>query len=154
MTEIAFDLDSVAFRDEFDYEVLHPKSGKPTGWKITFAGPGNAQTAAAEEAQLRATIAEQEAYQKEASAALKAGKEVPTKPALTVAEFRKKKAVQFSAQVIRSTPVSLNGETVSLTADNALAVFSSPKFYDWLIPQIDAAIGDKANFIAPSAPIS
>jgi hypothetical protein len=37
----AFDLSSLAYADTAVMEVEHPVTGEPTGWKITFAGPGH-----------------------------------------------------------------------------------------------------------------
>ena len=54
-----FNLGLLDALDTADLEVCHPATGQPTGWVITFAGPGHPQTVAFNERQLRKRMREE-----------------------------------------------------------------------------------------------
>jgi hypothetical protein len=144
-----FNLDALAYGDTFRYVVLHPITGKPTTWAITFAGPGHPQTLAAEERELREMLDEQERQQEEGIAAVKANKKAPTFRR-TVADERARRAAYIAARILCSTPAIINGEEITLTSDNASGILARPEL-EWLYNQCNNALGNKVNFLSASA---
>ena len=143
------DLDLLAYQDQFTYRVVDPRTGKPTTWAITFAGPGHPQTLATEESELRKLLSEQEAQQEEQLAAVKAKQPVP-KFHRTVAEERSRRAAWVAARILSSTPARLNGEEIRLNPNNAAEILARPEL-EWLLNQCNAALGNRENFLRPSA---
>lgn len=148
-TAVAFDFDALTYADTFRHFVKHPVTGETTSWWIDLAGPGHAQTLAAEERELRAAQDEMERTQQEQIEAVKAGKPIP-KARKTRAEVREANAQFLAARIVASSPAVINGERIELTAENAAAVLSNPNA-GWLVEQINEALGTKGNFIKSSA---
>ena len=146
-TAAVIDLGDLRYADEREYDVKHPGTLKPMGWKIVLAGPGHPVMIDALEFEFRKKLDDDEKRQEEAYAAIKAGKDAP-KVRQTIAEMRAENAATIARRLVRVPAAVINGKRIDM--DTIADVLSDPGF-EWLFNQLNAELGNRASFLPSSA---
>lgn len=155
MTEVksvatkAADLDISVFdsEDEADMVVMHPATGEPTTWIITFAGPGHPQAVAHAEKMSRERLRE-EREKEQARVNGRKWKAVDE----TLEESRQKNLSWIASRMLRWTPVKINGIDYPFSAENAIKLLSDPRKGTLFQQCLDFVTAD-TSFIKGSAKI-
>lgn len=144
MSEL-FDISTFQDADTAEMVVNHPRTGEPTTWKITFAGPGHPATVALADRIARKNA--KDAREKEmarVNGRKWRGEDVP------VEQRRRENAEHFAARMISWTPVRINGEDYPFTPENAVKLLLDPN-YGRLFTQIVEFLADEDAFSKSSA---
>lgn len=140
-----FNLGSRRAAQTADLEVIDPETDEPTGWLITFAGPGHPKTVAQEDRQARERIEEERARDQ----ALANGR--PWLPSSRSKEEREARNVAFIVdRIVGWTPVDLGEEHVSFSAEKATEILADPG-YAWLYSQCSRFLLAEKSFFKGSA---
>jgi hypothetical protein len=112
-------------------EVLHPVDNTPIGITITVAG------------------IDSDLYRKTANKMQnkRTQRIKPGQPFAYTAEEQEADRIKLAAAcTLAWTGVVMNGEELPCTPDNVMALYSNPGF-SWLLDQVNAFMGDRANFL-------
>lgn len=141
-----FNLGARRAQETADLNVLDPKTDEPTGWLITFAGPGHPQTVTQEDRQIRERLDEENAQRQ----ALANG--TPWKPSQRSRQEREARNVAFVVdRIVSWTSVDLDGEEdVKFSAETATRILDDPQMA-WLYGQCSRFLLAEKSFIAASA---
>jgi hypothetical protein len=138
-----FNLGLLDSLDTADLEVCHPATGQPTGWVITFAGPGHPQTVAFNERQLRKRMREErEKEQAKTNNRKWKGEDKSTE------DVRAENLAALVDRIVGWTPVSINGQDIPFSREMAMQLFGDPR-KGWLFSQaLDFLVADD-SFMPP-----
>lgn len=139
------DLSMFAAEDTAEWDVPHPVTGEPSGWKWTFAGPGHPQTV---EAANRATRRRLEEEKRMEAARVNGKKWKPEDR--TVEELRRENVRLVVDRLIGWTPIKINGEDYPFSRENAESLLLNPA----MVRLYNGAIGflaDEESFTPRSA---
>ncbi|WP_424813569.1 hypothetical protein [Roseococcus sp. YIM B11640] len=140
-----FDLGSIVVQDTTELEILHPQTDKPTGWKITLAGPGHPVTQEIGNDAARERLK----LEREQDAARVNGRKWKPDAADPEAE-RLRILGRVAKRILGWSPVNLNGSPFPYTAENALDLLTNPQRV-WAGNQVVERLGEDASFIGSSA---
>jgi hypothetical protein len=132
------DLNDLAADDIAVLEVRHPATGEPTGWKITFAGPGHNKTT-----ELRVRMRRKrrkEEMQKERAKQL--GRSWADDNDETDADT----LAWVIDRIIDWTPICINGQNYPFSRENAAALFSNPRHEKLYSQLVDFLLADDSFF--------
>lgn len=136
----AFDLGEALLADEAKLTIRNPKTGAPTSWVLTIAGPGHKVMA-----EIKAETA-RERYAAERAAL--GGRRAQAEADPVAADQRAVR--RLSRRILGWTPVTLQGQPFPYSAENAAQLLTDAR-YELLGRQvIDFLLSDEA-FIASSA---
>lgn len=141
-----FNLGSRRAADTADLDVLDPVTDEPTGWLITFAGPGHAQTNAQDDRLERERLTEE----REMTDAQASGKK--WRPAERSRDQRATRNVLYIVErIVGWTPIDLDGEEdVKFSPETATRVLADPQMA-WLYRQCLAFLVSDKSFIRRSS---
>jgi hypothetical protein len=139
MTE-AIDLDAFLPADTAELEIH--RNDRPTGWRVTFAGPAHPKTIAWNDAQARRTLRRQAAIE-QAQVNGRKWKPEDRDPA----ETRRENVEVVAARILDWTPIRINGREWS--AAEATDLLVKPEMA-WALGQMLEFLGAEASFTAPS----
>ena len=148
MDNASFDLSSLDALDTADLDVRHPGTGEPTGWVITFAGPGHPQAVAFNERALRKRLRdEREKEQARINGRKWKGEE------RSVDDVRAENLAFIVDRIVSWTPVRINGEDIPFSRETAMQLLGDPR-KGWLFTQaLDFIVADD-TFTQPLATTS
>jgi hypothetical protein len=148
MDGATFDLADLDAIDTADLEVRHPATGAPTGWVITFAGPGHPQVVALNERTLRKRLRE-DRDKEQARANGRKWKGEDKSPE----EIRVENISFLVDRIVGWTPVNINGQDVPFSREAAMQLLGDPR-KGWLFTQaLDFVVADD-TFTRPLATTS
>lgn len=148
MTSASFDLADLDASDTAALDVRHPATGEPTGWVITFAGPGHPQAVAINDRAIRKRLRE-EREQAQARTNGRKWKGENRKPE----EVRTENVSFIVDRILGWTPVAINGVDLQFSRETAMALFADPR-KGWLFTQaLDFVVADD-TFTRPSGTTS
>jgi len=119
--------------------------GKPTGWIITFAGPGHEKTIAQSNRMAKERLRED----REKEAALVNGRKWKPREE-TVDEFRARNTRFVAERIVDWSPVKMDGKDFPFTIENAVSLFMDPKKSS-VLQQCLEFLGDEQSFSPRSA---
>jgi hypothetical protein len=145
---VAFDLSSLAYTDTAVMEVEHPNTGEPTGWKITFAGPGHPISVELGDEIARRAIRDRkarEAAQVNGRKWKPAEDETPERNREDNANFYAKRMLGWepAVRLIKDAPA------IEFSHEAAAKLLADPNFF-WLQRQCAVFLAADAGFIQSS----
>jgi len=117
-----FDISAFDTQDVSEMTVMDPVSGKPTTWKISFAGPGHEVTIAQSNEIARKSLADAK-MKEQARVNGKKWKGEDKTPE----EARQENADYFTARMLAWTPVKINGADYPFSRENAAKLLLDPR---------------------------
>jgi hypothetical protein len=148
MDGATFDLAELDAIDTADLDVRHPATGEPTGWVITFAGPGHPQAVALNERTMRKRLREErEKEQARTNGRKWKGEERSTE------EIRAENLGFLVDRIVSWSPVRINGEDIPFTREAAMQLLGDPR-KGWLFTQALEFVVADDTFTRPSATTS
>ena len=119
----AFDLAALKAADTATMTVLHPMTGEPTTWQITFAGPAHPKAIALSNRLARKRLGD-ERLREQAAANGRKWKAAERTPE----EIREENVRIVAERILGWTPVRLNGSDVAFSEDAAVALLLDPSY--------------------------
>lgn len=116
------DLSTFESEDTAEMVVLHPATGQPTTWKITFAGPGHPKTMEQADRLGRRTLEEQRRRDQAMVNGRKWKAESPT-----LDDQRKESVRLVVERILGWSPVKVSGADYPFTPENAERLLLEPK---------------------------
>jgi hypothetical protein len=141
----ALDLADCEALDTAELDVRHPATGEPTGWRITFAGPGHPQVVALSDRDARKRLRE-EREKEQARVNNRKWKAEDRSPE----EVRAENVGYVVDRIVAWTPVRINGEDVPFSRDAAMRLFTDPR-KGWLLNQAADFVLAEQTFFKRSA---
>lgn len=141
------DLSGLAYTETGVLEVLHPITDDPTGWKITFTGPGHPATVKLSDELARRQIKARQTREEAQVNGRKWKAETETPEG-----NRQDNAETYARRILDWTPaVKLypNEPPLAFSSGNAARVLADPNFL-WLYRQVAAYLLADAGFIKSS----
>lgn len=128
-------------------DVLQRGTGKPTGWKITLAGPSHAKTIAWSTQSAREELRRQAQLEAQQRNGRKVKADEPD-----VEQVRHDNVARVVARIVDWTPVRLgqNGETLIFSEKAATELLLDPRFA-WVYLQLLEFLNDEQSFTQASA---
>lgn len=142
--DAVFDLGSVTPVDTLEVAVPNPRTGKPTTWVWTIAGPAHPATIAAQEASHAAQVARLASQRQKVKSAVDAGHPVPTFPE-TLEQIRDDSVSVLAPRVLGWTPVALNGATLDYSP-TAVSDLLRDQRYTWVWLWLRERLAVSADF--------
>lgn len=118
-----FDLNDLRLEDTGQMNVLHPKTGEPTNWVWTLAGPGHpasieAQNEASKETLRITRLREQAAVNRRRW----------VEPERDPEEIKRDNALAVARRVLGWTPIKINKEDYPFSRENTMRLLLDPAF--------------------------
>ncbi len=139
-----FDLAELDTQDTAVLEVLHPVSGQPTGWKITFASKAHQRFIDISNDYIRRS--QRESAQRDQARA-NGRKWKPEEK--TPEQVRAENVALVADRILDWTPIKIQGESVPFSRENARRLLADPH-KDWLYDQCLQFIAAEENFLPRS----
>ncbi len=140
----AFDIDDLKSTETDELAIVHPRTGAPTTWIWTLAGPGHPATVEMNNRNNR----EAQATQRKRELAASNGKAwIP--PERSADETREETARSFAGRVLGWTPARINGADYPFSAENVVKLLLDPN-YDRIYLQLIQFFRADASFTKAS----
>jgi len=146
--DFSFDLNDFDTEDTADMVVLHPATGEPTGWRITFAGPGHPKAVEQSNRLQRKRLREEKSREQAQMNGRKWKAEEKTPE-----EIRAENVAFVVERILGWTPVRINGEDLPFTPENATRLLLDPK-KGKLFTQMLEFLAAEESFTKRSATVS
>jgi hypothetical protein len=144
----AFDLEALKAADTATMTVLHPLTGEPTTWQITFAGPAHPKAIALSNRLARKRLGDERLREQAAANGRKwkAAERLPE-------EIREENVRIVAERMLGWTPVRINGADLPFTEEAAVRLLLDPA-YGRIYDQVLEFLGADDSFLSRPAEAS
>lgn len=132
----AFDLDDLQQDDTADMEVINPRTAEPTGWIITFAGPGHEKAVKLKNSTLRRNLKRARKGNEEA----------------TPEDVERDSLDNIVGRIVTWSGATKGGQPLEFSHEVARDLLGNPK-YQWLRTACAIFLNDEASFMKGSAKV-